>query len=96
MILDNITQDRDARALVMTASYNTGDFNLFYAYGDFYGSADSSGISEHIYEQNIGFDYKYKQNYTVSAIYTIQDDKYNTGVNNGDWTNFRVLVLYNF
>jgi len=95
MILDVIAVDRDADAVVTGISYELGDFNFLYAYGDFNGDADSSGVSEHIVEQNLGVAYEHNQ-VTLGAIYTKNSDKKNTNSNDGDWDNLRVLIAYNF
>lgn len=96
MILDVITQDRDARAVVTGLTYSNKDFGVMYAYGYFEGDADSSGAREHIIEQNIGFKYTPKENVTVAALYVNDEDKKNSGSNGRDWENIRVLFLYNF
>jgi len=96
MIIENIAQDRDAYATVGGISYAVNkNFNFLYAYGDFHGNANSAGVSEHIIEHNIGFEYT-KKSITIASIYTKQEDKDNTGVNNGDWSNIRILGSYSF
>ncbi|MCW9067841.1 MAG: OprD family outer membrane porin, partial [Sulfurimonas sp.] len=57
MILDEITADRDSRAIVAGLSYEIGDLTLTYAYGDFDGDADSIGDKANVVEQDIGFEY---------------------------------------
>jgi hypothetical protein len=97
MILDNIADDRDVDAVVLGLSYAAmKDLNLLYAYGDFDGDKNSAGVSEHIVEQNIGLEYTLNENITFASIYTKQDDKDNTGINGGDWDNFRVFASYSF
>ena len=96
MIVDNIAVDRDVDAIVAGISYEYKDFNFLYAYGDFCGSSNSLGKEEHIVEQNIGFAYEKEESLTLGAIFTIQDDREETGINGGDWKNLRVLVAYNF
>ena len=99
MIIDAITRDRSADAYVGGISYSLGDINFLYAYGDFKGDADSLGIQEHIVEQDIGVEYSKDDDFTLAAIYTINDDKYNntqTGINGGDWGNLRIFAAYNF
>jgi hypothetical protein len=96
MIVDNIAVDRDVNAIVSGISYEYKDFNFLYAYGDFDGDANSLGQKEHIVEQNIGFAYEKEKTLSVGVIFTKQDDKKETGINGGDWTNLRVLVAYNF
>jgi hypothetical protein len=99
MILDAITADRDASATVAGVSYEIGHFNFLYAYGDFRGKADSSGVKEHIVEQDLGVEYSKTDDYTLAAIYTKDDDRYNatsSGANGGDWGNVRIYGSYNF
>ena len=96
MILDEITTDRDAQALVAGASYGLSDFTLSYAYGDFKGDADSRGAKAHITEQDIGVDYAPADNFTVGAIVTIDDNKEDATSTDFNDKNFRVLVSYNF
>ena len=96
MILDEITEDRDAQALVGGASYTLSDFTLSYSYGDFKGDADSTGAKAHIVEQDIGADYSPNDDLTVSAIYVINDNKKDPTSTDFNDKNFRVLVSYNF
>ncbi len=99
MILDAMTLDRSADAWVGGISYGVGDFNILYAYGDFKGDADSSGAKEHIVEQDFGVEYSRDDDFTLAAIYTINDDKYDNsanGINGGDWGNVRIFGAYNF
>lgn len=100
MIIDNITQDRDARAIVAGITYGMGDVGFMYAYGDFKGKADSSGQKEHIIEQNIGIEYTPTEEFILALIVTKDDDKEDTGsavyFNNGDFINYRVVAAYNF
>jgi len=100
MILDNITLDRDASAVVAGITYGLGDFSFLYAYGDFDGDADSLGEKEHIIEQNIGTEYAATENLVFSAIIVIDDDKEESGsgayYDDGDFTNYRLAVNYHF
>ena len=96
MIIDAITVDRDAKAMVAGFTYKYNDFGFMYAYGDFDGDADSYGAKEHIVEQNIGFEYTPNEDLTIAAIYVKNDDKENSGTNGGDWENIRALVSYSF
>ncbi|MDD3477013.1 MAG: hypothetical protein PHI38_09100 [Sulfurimonas sp.] len=96
MIIDAITLDRDAKAIVAGITYRIGDFGFLYAYGDFDGEADSLGVKEHIVEQNLGFEYTPNENLTIAAIYVKNDDKENTQSNGGDWENIRALISYSF
>ncbi len=96
MILDEITEDRDAEAIVAGLSYSIGDFNLLYAYGDFKGDADSNGAKAHIVEQDIGVEYTPNDNFTFSAIYVIDDNKEDATSTDFNSKNFRVLASYNF
>ena len=96
MILDEITEDRDAQAVVGGFVYEISDFNLLYAYGDFKGDADSTGTKAHITEQNIGVEYSPNENLTVGAIYVIDNNKEDATSTDFNDKNFRVLVSYNF
>ncbi len=96
MILDEITEDRDAQAVVAGFVYEISDFNLLYAYGDFKGNTDSTGAKAHIAEQNIGAEYSPNDNLTVSVTYVIDANKKDPISTNFNDKNFRVLVSYNF
>jgi len=106
MIIDNITADRDAKSFVAGITYSMGDFSFLYAYGDFDGDEDSTGQKEHVVEQNIGIEYTPTENLTLGAIYTINDDKENTGSPSygfagttgtaGDFENYRLIAAYSF
>lgn len=96
MILDVITLDRDAKAIVAGITYKIGDFDFLYAYGDFKGDADSFGAKEHIIEQNIGVKYTPNKNITLAAIYVKNNDKENSASNGGNWENIRAFASYSF
>lgn len=97
MILDEITNDRDARAVVGGISYEMDDLTLSYAYGDFKGKADSLGDKAHITEQNIAAEYSViADKFTLSAIYTIEKDKESSLKNENDWNRFGVMASYTF
>jgi len=96
MILDNITQDRKADAIVSGISYNYKDFNFLYAYGSFKGDANSLGIKEHIVEQNIGFEYNVNDKFTAAAIYVLEEDKQNQQKTEYDFDRAQVMLNYNF
>lgn len=96
MILDEITEDRDAYAWVGGAIYSLNEFHFLYAYGDFKGDGDINGVKAHITEQNIGADYSPNDDLTVGAIYVIETNKEDSSSTFFNDTNFRVLVSYNF
>jgi len=93
MIIDEIAIDREALAYVFGVSYNYNDFSCLYAYGDFSGKADSSGIKAHIVEQNIGVGYSLNEEFIVGMMYAIQQDKYDA-LNN--WHRAQIALNYNF
>ncbi|MEN4053673.1 MULTISPECIES: hypothetical protein [Sulfurimonas] len=96
MILDEITADRKADAIMAAVSYYYKRLKFLYAYGDFKGEADTSGVKAHIIEQNIAAKYKYNKALTIGAIYVIERNKeYSQSLEfNND--NFRLLFAYNF
>lgn len=96
MILDAITMDRDAQAVVAGLTYRYGDFGFMYAHGVFDGKANSFGAKERIIEQNIGFEYTPDEKVTFAALYVKNEDKKESGSNGGNWENVRVLLSYNF
>jgi len=93
MIIDEITQDRDALSYVLGIVYSYEDFEFLYAYGDFNGEADSNGDSAHIVEQNIGAGYSLNEEFVVGGIYVVQEDKIDSS---NDWTRLQVMLNYNF
>ena len=95
MIVDAISADRDADALVVGFGYEYKGINFSYAYGDFNGDKDSQAKEEHIVEQDLSITYNYKD-INIEAIYAQNDDTKNTNSNDGDWKNLRVLVKYDF
>ncbi len=96
MIIDEITEDRDATAVVGGMAYDIGNLKLLYAYGDFKGKANSAGEKAHIVEQNIGFEYEVNEEFYVAAIYVIEEDKENFVKTDSDWNRMQVMVAYNF
>lgn len=93
MILDEITKDRAAMAVVVTLSYVYDEIELFYVYGDFFGKADSNGDKAHIVEQNIGCGYSFNDTLSTSIVYAVQKDKYNT---TNDWDRVQASINYTF
>jgi len=86
MIIDEITQDRDAEAIVAGATYGFGDFGFLYAYGDFDGE---------LVEQDIGVEYTANEKLVLAAICVLSDNKVaNSGFN--DSKNYRIVVAYKF
>ena len=96
MILDEITQDREASSYVGGVSYALGDFSLLYAYGNFKGENDSLGDKEHIVEQDIGVEYNYNDELVAYIMYVASEDKLNSLSTDNDWNHLRVMVNYNF
>ncbi|MCW8895776.1 MAG: OprD family outer membrane porin [Sulfurimonas sp.] len=97
MILDEITADRDSRAIVAGLSYEIGDLTLTYAYGDFDGDADSIGDKANVVEQDIGFEYSIiAGKLGVSGIYVISEDKESLDKTDFDWDRFQLMVAYSF
>ncbi len=97
MILDEITNDRDARAIVGGISYEIDNVTLSYAYGDFDGKADSMGDKAHIVEQNIGLEYSViEDKFTLSAIYAIEKDRESSVKTENDWNRLQIMASYNF
>lgn len=97
MILDEITNDRDARAVVGGISYAIDDLTLSYAYGNFKGKADSLGKKAHITEQNIKAEHSViADKFTLSAIYAIENDKENSLKNENDRSRLQIMASYSF
>lgn len=97
MILDEITSDRDSRAIVGGISYEMDDLTLSYAYGDFEGKADSFGNKVHIVEQNIGLEYSViEDKFTLSAIYAIENDRESSVKTENDWNRLQLMASYSF
>lgn len=93
MILDNITYDREALASVGGLLYSFEDAQILYAYGDFFGQADSLGNHAHIVEQNMGLGYYIDEEFIVGFIYALQDDLI---VAENSWSRAQLMLNYNF
>lgn len=97
MIIDEITEDRDARAVVAGISYEFYYVYVYYIYGDFYGSADGAGNKAHIVEQNIGFEYSIiEDKLKLYASYIKEEDKESLDKTENDWDRLQVSVIYKF
>ncbi len=96
MILDEITEDRDARAFIGGLSYEIGSWHFLYAYGDFKGDANSDGEKAHIVEQDIGFEYNIDENFSLATIYVIEDDQNSVQKSENDWNRLQLMIAYNF
>ncbi|MCW9026413.1 MAG: hypothetical protein OQJ77_03775, partial [Thiovulaceae bacterium] len=69
MIIDEIAKDRDAEAVVMGITYALDKLKFLYAIGSFTGSKNSSGIKENIQEQDMGFEYNYDEDFSLTGLY---------------------------
>ena len=96
MLLDEITEDREAEALVVGLVYDIHEWSFLYAYGDFKGKENSQGEEVHIVEQNLGFEYSFNDELVVGAIYVKEDDKLSSVKTSNDWDRLQVMVKYNF
>lgn len=93
MIIDEITQDREVLSYVAGLTYTYDKLEFLYAYGDFDGDEDSSGVKAHIREQNIGLGYNFNDEFSFGALYAIQDDLEDSA---NDWHRAQVMLNYNF
>ena len=96
LILDDIADDREASSIVGSVSYNIGGVNLLYAYGDFSGDANSLGNKAHIIEQDVSLEYNVNDDFLVSCVYAMQEDKENSLKTEHDWNHLRIMANYNF
>ena len=92
MIIDEITLDSDAQAIVIGASYAISDFDFSFAYGNFT-SEDSSATKAHIVEQDIALEYIVYDNIVATAIYVDFADKENSA---NDWKQTRLMIGFDF
>jgi hypothetical protein len=96
MIIDEITEDRDANALVLGLVYSISDWNFLYAHGSFVGEANSLGEKAHIVEQDMGFEYDVNDEFVIAAIYVIQEDLETSAKTANDWSRAQLMVKYDF
>jgi hypothetical protein len=96
MIIDEITEDRDAKAIVGGLVYDIGDLSLLYAYGDFKGDSNSAGVKAHIVEQDIGFEYSVTDAFSVAGIYVIEQDRQSSSKTENDWDRFQLMAKFDF
>ncbi len=96
MIIDEITEGRDAQAIVTGVVYQMDNFAFLYAYGDFSGDANNLGEKAHIVEQDIGFEYNVNDEFVVAAIYVLEEDKESSISTENDWNRAQVMVKYDF
>jgi len=96
MTLDVIAIDRKAQAFVSGISYNYNNFNFLYAYAAFIGEKDSSDQKAYITEQNIGFEYNINNQFILTALYVMDDDRQKSVKTENDWNRAQVMLHYNF
>ena len=96
LILDDIADDRDTRAVVPSIGYEIENVNISYAYGDFQGDVNSAGKKAHITEQDISIEYDVNDKFLISCLYAMQDDKENSVKTEHDWNRLQLLAKYNF
>ncbi len=95
MILNELTNNRSASALVGGIGYAFKKINFTYAYGNFTGNADNAGVKAHIVEQDIIADYSYKD-FTFALTYAISQDRESTVKTDKDWERTELLFAYDF
>ena len=95
-IIDNISVDRDAQAVVSGITYDYKNFSFLYAYGDFLGKADGSGVKAHLVEQDISLEYQFNEALTIASIYVISEDKESLNKTGDDWNRFQLMINYNY
>ena len=96
MILDVITEDREAKSWVTGLTYKRNNFDFLYAYGQFIGAVNGNGTKEFITEHNIALKYVYNQHSSLAIVYAKEYDRENTLSNGGTWDNIRILLSYLF
>ena len=96
MIIDEITEDRDAQAFVIGASYAISHLNLSYAYGNFTGDANSLSAKEHIVEQDIILEYELNENLALEVIYVMSSDEESSVDTGFDFNSAEVKLSYVF
>ena len=94
--LDVVAVDRKAQAVVSGISYNYDDLNFLYAYGTFSGSKNSNGQKADLVEQDVGFEYNVNEEFVVSAIYVLSDDRASSTKTENDWNRAQLMMHYNF
>jgi len=96
MIIDEITEDRDAQAIVAGIVYEIDNVAFLYAYGDFSGDSNSIGEKAHIVEQDIGVEYNVNDEFVLAAIVVLEKDKESALKSENDWNRAQVVVKYDF
>jgi len=96
MILDEITEDRDAFAISGAFSYAIGELTAVYAYGDFSGDANSKGVKEHIVEHDLGLEYTPNKDLTLSCVYVLDKNKEYRSSQDFNSQNLRFFGEYSF
>ena len=96
MNIDSILEDRDAEAFVGGLVYTIEDWEFLYAYGAFKGKENSAGVLTHIVEQNVGFQYSFKDEFVLAAIYVNESDNHSIVKTTDDWDRLQVMIKYDF
>ena len=96
MILDEIANDRDAASYVANVNYSFDNFGFLYAYGDFDGNKNGADEKAHVVEQDVSVEYNVNDEFLVSAIYVISQDKESVPKTGYDWQRAEIIVNYNF
>ena len=96
MILDEIIQDRSAKAFVVAIECTLRDINLLYTYGAFLGNKDSFGVKEHIVAHNVQAKYTIKDQLTLSVIYAKHKNKKDPTSSFYTDNYLRILASYEF
>lgn len=90
IVLDVITENEDAEALVFSLTYETELFGFLYANGNFTNSLS------HIKEQDITIEYHADDEILLACIYVKQEDLRSTSKTDFDWDRFQLIINYTF
>jgi hypothetical protein len=95
MIIDDITDNANAKAITASVLYDFKGFNLLYAYGDFNTIANNNTEKIHIVEQNIGLEYSLDENIAFSVVCVIRKNEKSI-VDGENFNNYRLMTSYSF
>jgi hypothetical protein len=95
MIIDDITDSANAKAITASVLYDFKGFNLLYAYGRFDTIANNNTEKIDIVEQNIGLEYNLDENIAFSAVCVIRKNEKST-VDGENFNNYRLMTSYSF
>ena len=95
-ILDQVTQDREANALMLGLSYTLGKLDVSYSYASFTGEENSSNVKAELIEHDLVLEYSVSDHLLLHGALSVSEDMISVTKTGDDWKRFHISANYSF